>query len=400
MEDEEREKLIDLLLPDALRTPDGTIICSICHTPQKQIASHLKKKHDQEIKEFCSTKEYLVYEEEIKKHLMKVRKRIEREIRKEKDPDGESEAERSRKYREKQLLMNPEEFKRKQRDKQREYLQRRSAMSKEKLREDQNRWYKRQAINSKTREAAIKRFRKDTMYGPIFPCVCCDMLFFRHQVVPYTKELKIGLLAKAKAKAKAYGEELKIDEEFLRKLEGCTINDAHPGSADEGTPQGPEADAERLEDEEQLLSSYLRWFSRIDRIIDNLADSRFLAQEMGLEGIRHSLEDCEDDLWHFRTKVNDGMERMQDNLLFKKDWNQEQERFGKRLSDSLDRMKKRQDWMGKASKKILNLLSEGKETGCAEEKEICNSVKTLVAERGRMADMAGRFAVSSIFTFL
>ena len=51
---------------------------------------------------------------------MKVRKRIEREIRKEKDRDGESEAERSGKYREKQLLMNPEEFKRKQRDKQRE----------------------------------------------------------------------------------------------------------------------------------------------------------------------------------------------------------------------------------------------------------------------------------------
>ena len=122
MEDEEREKLIDLLLPDALRTPDGTIICSICHTPQKQIASHLKKKHDQEIKEFCSTKEYLVYEEEIKKHLKKVRMRIEREIRKEKDPDGESEAERSRKYREKQLLMNPEEFKREQSDKQREYV--------------------------------------------------------------------------------------------------------------------------------------------------------------------------------------------------------------------------------------------------------------------------------------
>ena len=109
------------------------------------------------------------------------------------------------------------------------------------------------------------------------------------------------------------------------------------------------------------------------------------------------MEDCEDDLWHFRTKVNDGMERMQDNLLFKKEWNQEQERFGKRLSDSLDRITKHQDWMGKASEKILNLLSEGKETGSAEEKEICKIVKTLVAERRRMADMAGRFAVSSIF---
>ena len=294
--------------------------------------------------------------------------------------------------------MNPEEFKRKQRDKQREYLKRRSTMSKEKLKEDQNRWKKRQTINSKTREPAIKRFRKETMYGPIFPCVCCDMLFFRHQVVPYTKELKIALLAKAKAKAKAYGEELKIDEEFLRKLEGCTIKDVHPSTSEEGTSQGSgaEADAERLEDEEELLSSYLGWFSRVDQIIDNLADSRCLAREMGLERIWHTLENCEDNLWDFRAKVNNSMERMQDNLLFKKDWNEEQESYGKLMSDSLDRMKKGQDWMRKASKKILNKLSEVKGTGSPEEKEIYKMVQTFVTEKGRMEDMAGRFAVSSI----
>ena len=244
-EEEELQKLIDVLLPDARRTADGTIICGICKIPQKQIVSHLRKEHDQEIREFCSTKEYLVYEEEIKKHLKKVRMRIEREIRKEKDPERESEAERVKKYREKQLLMDPEGFKRKQRDNQRVYLQRRSAMSKEKLKEDQNRWKRKFTINSKTREAAIKRFRKETMYGPIFPCFCCDMLFFRHQVVDYTKdEVKTALLAMAKAKAKAYGEELKIDEEFLRKLEGCTIRDVHRGPSEEGTSQHCEANAD------------------------------------------------------------------------------------------------------------------------------------------------------------
>ena len=118
------------MVPDSKKTPEG-VICGICHVPQKQLVSHLKKEHDEEVKERCNTEAYVV-----RKHLERMRKH---------------------KYREKQMLMDPEDFKRKHRDHQREYLKRRSEMNKDLVKEDNKRWKRQQKINSKTREAAYKR---------------------------------------------------------------------------------------------------------------------------------------------------------------------------------------------------------------------------------------------------
>ena len=51
--------------------------------------------------------------------------------------------------------------------------------------------------------------------------------------------------------------------------------------------------------------------------------------------------------------------------------------------------------MKKASKRVLNLLSEGKETGSPEEKEISKIVQTIKTEKWKMADISRRFCVSS-----
>ena len=388
MRDKELQHLIESLIPDSKKTQEG-IICGICHVPQKQLVSHLKKEHDKEVKERCNTKEYMVYEQEVRKHLRMLRKRLEREVRREKDPTLESDAQRQHKYREKQLLMDPEDFKRKHQDHQREYLKRRSEMNKDLVKEDNKRWKRQQKMKSKTREAAYKRFREETGYGPMFECVCCRTMCFRSQVVEYTEKVKRNILEKA---AKACKGDQTIDEGFLKQMEGCSFKDS---SRDPARNKDATDDSDNSEEEEQLIASYEHWFDRVDQIIDNLSDSRCLAQEMGLNELLQSLNDCEDFLWVFRDKVIDSMERMQENLLFMKDWTEEQKRFGKGHTGVLDKMKKHQDWMKKATKRVLNLLSEGKESGSTEEKEIAKIVQTFKAEKWKMAEISRCFYVSS-----
>ena len=42
-------------------------------------------------------------------------------------------------------------------------------------------------ISKGSRNAAINNFFKEILYGPIFPCVCCEGMYFRPQVVEFNK---------------------------------------------------------------------------------------------------------------------------------------------------------------------------------------------------------------------
>ena len=42
-------------------------------------------------------------------------------------------------------------------------------------------------------DVAIKNFHKEKLYGPVFDCVCCKILFFRPQVVEYDKPNRVQI---------------------------------------------------------------------------------------------------------------------------------------------------------------------------------------------------------------
>ena len=58
-----------------------------------------------------------------------------------------------------------------------------------------NQRYKRKVGSS--REAAVKRFYQEILYGPIWECVCCRILTFWHNVVVYDEKRKAQIRKKA-----------------------------------------------------------------------------------------------------------------------------------------------------------------------------------------------------------
>ena len=105
----------------------------------------------------------------MKKYLKKIKDQ--KRIKKMKEADPDFFAKRQRKYRTQQLLMNPTEFRRKNHTQKKECLARQGHQGKAKRVEYKEKWDK---LN-KTFEASKKRFHQEIMYGPIFPCVCCNV---------------------------------------------------------------------------------------------------------------------------------------------------------------------------------------------------------------------------------
>ena len=58
-----------------------------------------------------------------------------------------------------------------------------------------NQRYKRKVGSS--REAAVKRFYQEILYGPFWECVCCRILTFWHNVVVYDEKRKAHIRKKA-----------------------------------------------------------------------------------------------------------------------------------------------------------------------------------------------------------
>ena len=48
-----------------------------------------------------------------------------------------------------------------------------------------------------SREAAIKKFFQEILYGPVWECVCCRTLNFWHNVVVYDEKMKAQIRKKA-----------------------------------------------------------------------------------------------------------------------------------------------------------------------------------------------------------
>ena len=46
--------------------------------------------------------------------------------------------------------------------------------------------------------AAVKKFYQETCYGPVFECVCCRTLNFKHNVVEFNKKNRVQIRKKAK----------------------------------------------------------------------------------------------------------------------------------------------------------------------------------------------------------
>ena len=49
-----------------------------------------------------------------------------------------------------------------------------------------------------SRAAAVKKFYQETLYGPVFECVCCRTLNFKHNVVGFNKQTRTQIMKKAK----------------------------------------------------------------------------------------------------------------------------------------------------------------------------------------------------------
>ena len=217
MDAKELRNLVESLMSKTSQTEDG-ITCPFCMLPQKQIISHIKKTHHTEMQENCRTEDY---EPELKRYLQKIKNQKKIEKKKEVDPDYY--AKRQQKYRMQQLLMNPTEFRRKNHTQKKECLARQGHQGKAKRVEYHKKWDKLNSVRNKTFEAAKKRFHQEIMYGPIFPCVCCNDLYFRHQVVPYDDKLQDKIRSQAKAAAARNAKDKATDPDLLKLMKNVSL---------------------------------------------------------------------------------------------------------------------------------------------------------------------------------
>ena len=78
--------LVESLMPKANRTEDG-FLCPFCEVPQKQITTHIKKNHNKEMLQRCSSEDSKEYEQELKKHIHRIRTHEGRAKKKKADPE-------------------------------------------------------------------------------------------------------------------------------------------------------------------------------------------------------------------------------------------------------------------------------------------------------------------------
>ena len=386
----ELRRLIEALIPRTNKTQDGSIICPFCQAPQKQISSHIKKDHDGEMQERCKTKDSEEYKQELKRYLTALRK--------------------NRCIADKKLL-DPVEFKRKQKANKKQYLKRLSDTNKTRLKEYKKKWDKMALIKSKTWEAAKKRFRQEILYGPSFECVCCRMMCFRHQVVPFSEQVQENIRAKAKAAAERQmkSQNATLDDDLLAKIGKVSFNEeeqqntrveSRSKSPSESESRGPEesvsadsesdstgseeADLEGWEEETKLLASYHRWFERCDQIYDTLGKCQDEADALDLRKTSDKLAWCDDIFWAKRGGIMKTYDLMLENVLHMDDWTEEQERNARALSDGLDRDETNQKSLLELTMKILGLLKKGKKKAQAKRQHLAKMVEQLVDQIGKM----------------
>ena len=291
----ELRNLVESLMSNTSRTDDG-ITCPFCMLPQKQIINHIKKNHHTEMQENCRTEDY---EPELKRYLQKIKDQ--KKIKKKKEADPDYYAKRQQKYRMQQLLMNPTEFRRKSATQNKEYLARLSHQGKARLVEYHKKWDRLNAARNKTFEAAKKRFHQEIKYGPIFPCVCCHGMYFRHQVVPYNGKLERKIRTEAKAaqmrntKEKAAGEELVMQMKYIsihEEEEKEEKEEKEDKRNEEGKEEGKEEerrtdkqlaqqdhqnmlDGNELEEEQdKVYNAFQLYMNRADNIIATFEECR------------------------------------------------------------------------------------------------------------------------------
>ena len=356
------------------QTEDG-ISCPFCMMPQKQIISHIKKNHHKEMQENCRTEDY---EPELKRYLQKIRD--EKRIKKKKEADPDFFAKRQQKYRTQQLLMNPTEFRRKNNNQKKEGLARLSHLGKAKLVEYKKKWAKLNAARNKTFEASKKRFHQEIMYGPIFPCVCCNGLYFRHQVVPYDDKLQDKIRSQAKAAEMRNAKEKSTDQDLLKQMKNISIwekeeqkkwedeeekektKEEEWEKKDEGkTEEDPQRIWEGVELEEEkdkVINSFKLWVERTDNIIDTLTDCCEQAL-LFKEDARHALLiQCGAMICRLRIEAEDTWRLLADNMDNMESWTFEQMSYAKMLAERRDMHKTGQEYLHKLVQKILALLQD------------------------------------------
>ena len=376
----ELRNLVESLMSNTSKTEEG-ISCPFCMIPQKQIISHIKKTHHTEMQENCRTENY---EPELKKYLQKIKDQ--KKIKKMKKADPDFYAKRQQKYRMQQLLMNPTEFKRKRNTQKKECLARLSHLGKAKLAEYKKKWAKLNATRNKTFEASKKRFLQEIMYGPVFPCVCCNDLYFCHQVVPYDDKLQDKIRSQAKAAEMRNQKGKATDQDLLTQMKKVSIleeEEQEKWDEEEEKEKMKKEERERKEEEkkterhqteqdnqrifegaeleeehDKVMNAFKLWMERTDNIINTLADCCEKALLPEQDAYHALLVRCGGMICSARNEAEAIWRLLADNMDNMETWTFEQMAYAKMLAERRDMHKTGQEYLHKLAQKILALLED------------------------------------------
>ena len=238
------------------------------------------------------------------------------------------------------------------------------------------------------------------MYGPIFPCVCCHGVYFRHQVVPYTEKLQDKTRSQAKAAEMRKTKEKAADEDLLSKMKSFSIweEDERKKWDEEGEKDNTareegekkeeegkktelsqkEQDLERIlegseleEEQDRIWNAYELWTERTDNIANTLEEcckkALLLKEDEGdsvvvgfFESHIEFLDFCEEKIWHVREAARNKWSLLADNMNDMETWTFEQMLYAKKLAEARDKHKTPQEYLHKLAQKILDLLEDQK----------------------------------------
>ena len=172
-------------------------ICPICQSEEKQIMGHIKAKHTNPSQKQI----FAEVEKNFKKHSHNKRNQASQKKQKEVDEERfkqqHNKAEQARK---KRLKEDDEEgFKKQQRESEQAGKKRRLSKDPKKFKKLKKQADQKYKITQRgSRAAAVKKFFQETLYCPVFECVCCRTLNFKHNVVGFNKQTRTQIMKKAK----------------------------------------------------------------------------------------------------------------------------------------------------------------------------------------------------------
>ena len=200
-------------------TKDKGWICPFCHSEEKRIMSHIKRKHliSTQLQNFTDV------EKDFRKHTINKSTQIERDRKRQIDKEGFNRQHREamRATRSRQRAADKEGFDRRSREAKGATRSKKRLADEEGFMEDQRKAWKvskKKRLNEdpkkykrlekiknlkygrkigSSQEAAVKKFHHETCYGPVFECVCCRILNFRHNVVPWNEKTQAQIRTKA-----------------------------------------------------------------------------------------------------------------------------------------------------------------------------------------------------------